>query len=95
MTISIILISFCCLFNANLVKLESIGLPPPPGTSTKGPTTTTEVRNGMNLCDPLMKPGPRNGYEINFVICEAHEICQPLSSKGDLAEIGYSFFYSF
>ena len=53
----------------------------------------------MNFCDPLMKilksdkmkSVPRNGYEINFVICEAHEICQPLSSKGDLAEIGYSF----
>ena len=42
-----------------------------------------------------MKSVPRNGYEINFVICEAHEICQPLSNKGDLAEIGYSFFYSF
>ena len=38
-----------------------------------------------------MKSVPRNGYEINFVICEAHEICQPLSSKDDLAEIGYSF----
>ena len=66
---------------------------------TKGPTTTTEVRDGMNFCDPLMKilksdkmkSVPRNGYEINFVICEAHEICQPLSNKGDLAEIGYSF----
>ena len=77
--------------------------PPPPGTSTKGPTTTTEVRDGMNFCDPrmeilkseVMKSVPRNGFEINFVICEAHEICQPLSSKGDLAEIGYSFFYSF
>jgi hypothetical protein len=57
----------------------------------------------MNFCDPLMKilksdkmkSVPRNGYEINFVICEAHEICQPLSNKGDLAEVGYSFFYSF
>ena len=83
--------------------VHPLPLPLPAGTSTKGPTMTTEVRNGMNLCDPLMQgllymtpgPGPRNGYEINFVICEAHEICQPMSSKGELAEIGYSFFYSF
>ena len=58
-------------------------------TNTVGPTTTTEVRNGMNLCDPLMK---KNGYEINMVICEANEICQPLSSTGEMANIGYIFF---
>ena len=90
MKLSLILIFFCCLFNASLVKLEQ-----PPRTSTKGPITTTEVRNGMNLCNPLMKPGPRNGYEINFVICEAHEVCQPLSSNGELAKVGYSLFNSF
>ena len=91
MKLSLILIFFCCLFNASLVKLEQ----PPPTTSTKGPTTTTAVRDGMNFCDPLMKPGPRNGYEINFVICEAHEVCQPLSSNGELAKVGYSLFNSF
>ena len=54
-----------------------------------GPTTTTEVGAGMNLCDPLMK---KNGYEINMVICSANEICQPLSSNGKLAEVGYIVF---
>ena len=58
-------------------------------TTTVGPTTTTEVRPGMNLCDPLMK---KNGYEINMVICEANEICQPLSNNGELAKIGYIVF---
>ena len=71
-------------------------LPSPPEstttTTTVVPTTTTEVRTGMNLCDPLMK---KNGYEINLVICEANEICQPLSSLGELAKIGYIFFLQF
>ena len=58
-------------------------------TTTVGPTTSTEVRPGMNLCDPLMK---KHGYEINMVICEANEICQPLSSVGELAKIGYIVF---
>jgi len=60
-------------------------------TSSVGPTTTTEVRNGMNLCDPLMPSMKRNSnnvYELNIVICEAHEICQPLASSGELAKIG-------
>ena len=80
-------VSVLIFSNYRMCQSSLVPLP----TSTKGPSTTTEVRNGMNLCDPLMKPGPRNGYEINFVICEAHEICQPLSSNGDLAEVGYSF----
>ena len=58
-----------------------------------GPTTTTEVRPGMNLCDPLMPTlMKKNGYEINMVICGANEICQPLSSNGDLAKVGYIVF---
>ena len=60
-----------------------------PTTTTVGPTTTTEVGPGMNLCDPLMK---KNGYEINMVICSANEICQPLSSNGKLAKVGYIVF---
>ena len=60
-----------------------------PTTTTMGPTTTTEVRPGMNLCNPLMK---KKGYEINMVICGANEICQPLSSNGKLAEVGYIVF---
>ena len=54
-----------------------------------GPTTITEVRPGMNLCNPSMK---KNGYEINMVICEANEICQPLSINGKLAKVGYIVF---
>ena len=61
-------------------------------TTTMGPTTTTEVRPGMNLCNPLMK---KKGYEINMVICSANEICQPLSSNGELAKVGYVVFSSF
>ena len=67
-----------------------------PTTTTVGPTTTTEVRPGMNLCDPLMPTlMKKNGYEINMVICEANEICQPLSSNGELAKVGYVVFSSF
>ena len=57
-----------------------------PTTTTVSPATITEVRPGMNLCNPLMK---KKGYEINMVICEANEICQPLSSNGELAKVGY------
>ena len=67
-------------------------------STTQSSTTTTEVRNGMNLCDPLMPPMKRsgnNGYELNMVICEAHEICQPVASSGELAKIGYIFLYTF
>ena len=70
-----------------------------------GPTTTTEVKYGMNLCDPLMKKQlsgfmdrsvepsrSKHWYEVNMVICEANEICQPLLNFGELAKIGYIFF---
>ena len=61
-------------------------------TTTVGPTTTTEVRSGMNLCDPLMKNrGQKHGYEINMVICEANEICQPFPND---ATVGYIVFYT-
>ena len=76
-------------------------------TNTVGPTTTTEVRSGMNLCDPVMplmkkqlsgfkdrsrEPLRSNKlYEVNMVICEANEICQPLLNFGELAKIGYIF----
>ena len=72
-----------------------------------GPTTTTEVKYGMNLCDPLMKKQlsgfmdhsvkpsrSKHWYEVNMVICEANEICQPLLNFGELAKIGYIFFSS-
>ena len=62
-------------------------------TTTVGPTTTTEVRSGMNLCDPdPFGPMKKNGYEINLVICEANEVCQPLASNGELAKVGYIVF---
>ena len=78
-------------------RLPGVVVPRPPRTSTTsttsasttttmGPTTITEVRPGMNLCNPLMK---KKGYEINMVICSANEICQPLSSNGELAKVGY------
>ena len=78
-------------------------------TNTVGPTTTTEVRSGMNLCEPMMplmkkqlsgfkdhsvEPSQsKNGYELNMVICEANEICQPFLPSGELAKIGYIFFF--
>ena len=61
----------------------------PPRTTT---TPTTEVRSGMNLCDPDPFPLKKNGYEFNMVICEANEVCQPLASTGELAKVGYIFF---
>ena len=62
-------------------------------TTTVGPTTTTEVRSGMNLCDPdPFGPMKKSGYEINLVICEANEVCQPLASNGELAKVGYIVF---
>ena len=67
-----------------------------PTTTTVGPTTTTEVRSGMNLCDPdPFGPMKKNGYEINLVICEANEVCQPLASNGELAKVGYIVFLFF
>ena len=34
----------------------------------------------------------QSSYEINMVICSANEICQPLSSNGELAKVGYIVF---
>ena len=79
--------------NYRICKPKQTGLILPTPTTTVGPTTTTEVRSGMNLCDPdPFGPMKKSGYEINLVICEANEVCQPLGSTGESAKFGYIFF---
>ena len=93
---TLLIISFGCLFSADLVRPTRPPRTTTTPTTTVGPTTTTEVRSGMNLCDPdPFGPMKKNGYEINLVICEANEVCQPLASTGELAKIGYIFFFFF
>ena len=89
---TLLIISFGCLFSADLVRPTRPPRTTTTPTTTVGPTTTTEVRSGMNLCDPDPFPLKKNGYEINMVICEANEVCQPLASTGELAKVGYIFF---